>query len=1437
MKLRNIAALLGVGSLALSAFVSPAMGLPPTNNAGTIDYRDLTIAAFDTQQATGEAPGSGKATAAIDGKVNTYWHSQWDPAEPNYPHWVTVKAYDGENIKSCSITGLRYFQKQGASGGGAKNGIVKGYEIYATDAAPGSNADISSGAVAKGDFTDTDSAQTITFAAQNSRYITLKATSPLNPAHKWAAVGEIELIGSCTSNDSKTLVRPVKPTQSADNASVEIPAISGVTYKLNGTVVSGKVTLATGENKIIATPKDGYKFPEKAQAQSETFTFNYEGAPIPVTIPQTSNAFQRATGSWTLLKNAQVVRPDSMAARAELLVNELNAYLKSDSVTGVTAGTGIKLLTDSSRTDLKNEGYELTITPSGVTITAATDIGVFYGTRTLSQMLRQQTTLPAGTVKDIPAYAERGMTLCACQINMSNEWIDRFLTEMADLKLNQVLLEMKLKSEKHPDVNTWSYYTREDVAKFVKKANTYGIDVIPEINSPGHMNIWLENKPEFQLRNNAGEHQPNQLDLSNPQAVQFYLDLIDEYDGVFNTKYWHVGADEYMIGTAFSNYNALTNWAKQTYGTKATIGDAFIAFINNVNKHIKAKGKTLRMWNDGYIETEVVKLDKDIIIEYWLGSGRTVNAVANDGYKLMNAHNSWYWSRAADYPMQNNINHAYNLAPNQFTGGTLPKDSPLQTGVKASIWPDSGVAMTENEVEVDIFPGMRVMAQIAWYGGKASDSANYSQFKANRIDKISRSPEWENINRAPIDLNDGNVYQIKTTDGKQLSLIGENPEIGKSDAFELTHTPDGYYQLKSITTQKCLSVVEGDSHLGTVTQVGAPVQAVNCVDVSPAYQGEGTARRPSGYAQRNPQKWQLLADSKNPAQFIIRNAVTLQHLAVATGKEAHHVDFRKDNSRAPKAMQIVQLPLDMTSTKWTFTKYNPAFSAQITVDQKSVVTGDDASVANVRVTVTNTSQAPLKNLKITPAMRNAGWELTPAVGTIAEIPVGQSKDIEFKAKSTWKLGPKEFVFTVSDGITERYLSTAISGVCKAQKVVPMTIGGSSEEATGEGPNNGHYSHAADNNINTFWHSRWSAPAATYPHWIDLKLDKKEAICGLEYQGRQGNNANGRVKDFELYLSDTQENLGKGEPALKSNFLNTADSQTAPLIGTGQYIRFKGLNAHNNGDASVMSVAELKVLLGTVPAQPKAATPVEPKWDDQAGSYTITAVEGIIYKVDGKVVSGKVSVTPPETVTVTAEAASGYYIPDDASITFKHSFQKVVSPLAPKFDDKKFTYTIPDDPYFIYSIGSVAVKAGEYTANPKSEIKIDASLKNDLGAGIIADSKVVSWQHLFPDKAGTQPPTPNPGGGSDNPGTPGTPNHPNTPDNSGNSGNSGNPGNTGNSGNSGNSALPPTPEISPDNKAESRIAKTGAQSVGGLLLVALLLSAGIATSRFSGHKRN
>ena len=211
---------------------------------------------------------------------------------------------------------------------------------------------------------------------------------------------------------------------------------------------------------------------------------------LPPTIPSLDGWTASAAGNWTLGGTTKIVAPASLKAQADILAAELDVYLNPSkaqtahapaapgaipvATTGADADD-IAVVLDSSRAAaLGPEGYELTIAANGLTITAADKRGAFYGTRSVSQLLRQQLTLPTGSVVDKPKYGQRGVTLCACVINIQPDFIDRLLTDMSDLKLNHLLLEMKLQSDDERN-NFWSYYTKDDVRALVAKAGVHGI--------------------------------------------------------------------------------------------------------------------------------------------------------------------------------------------------------------------------------------------------------------------------------------------------------------------------------------------------------------------------------------------------------------------------------------------------------------------------------------------------------------------------------------------------------------------------------------------------------------------------------------------------------------------------------------------------------------------------------------------------------------------------------------------------------------------------------------------------------------------------------------------------------------------------------------------------------------------------------------------------
>lgn len=972
-----------------------------------------------------------------------------------------------------------------------------------------------------------------------------------------------------------------------------------------------------------------------AQADpGETETTTSTSTTLPAVIPSL-DSWKAGTGTWTLTNQVRVVAPESMKDQAQVFATELGAYLSDEEVdplkpasptavpvvTNGATSTDIQFILNSNRSnELGTEGYELTVTSDTVKVEAADIRGAFYGSRTLSQILRQQKTVPAGSIVDKPYFKERGVTLCACQINIQNDFIDRMLNDMADLKLNQILLEMKLKTNDERS-NTWSYYTPEDVKKFVKKAKTYGIDVIPEINSPGHMNIWLENRPDLQLADNSGAKNVNQLDLSNPGALPFYTGLIDQYMDAFDTDYWHVGADEYMIGTRFSNYTKLTEWSKTTYGQNATIGDAFIAFVNKVNAHVKSKGKHLRMWNDGVITTQEVQLDKDIIVEFWDANGKRAAELATAGYHVMNAHGDLYWSRSSlRFKMNSKKLWTDNWTPWNFPGSNLPASSTDKLlGAKVSIWPDESTRQTENEVEAEAFESLRFISQMTWnvnHQDNTGTNVDWDTF-AKGIHSIGHSPLWLNVDRNP--LPNGR-YTISLNNSESLLGVKDgNPAASEEeDEWEIVRTPDYYYQIKSVSTGKCLTLTEGTKHLGVVTQIGAKPTLTNCVNAQTTdFDGSVT---------RNPQKWQIIPTTAaatgeraaDTTAFIIRHALSNQDLATIQGTE-RSIDFSANKTSAdamsnqtqrPANGTLVQLPPDMTTATWLFTK-EASVLASVEPDTIS-----PAQAAVLTVTVNAPDTNGLANVVVTPAP-SEGWTVTPTSITIGDITTGESKTVRFALTTTAVTTSGTITVNVSTSSGPLTTTVNVNAICGSE-LTPTAYTASSEETKGEGATNGHIAAAFDHKPNTFWHTKWQGGEDAPPHAVAIDLGASTKVCSFRYLPRQ-NKTEGRIKDYELYVTDDTNNLG--EKVASGSFENNGSWQTVVLRRDGQpvagrYVILKILSSQpipSNASPKFASAAEFRVL--------KAADPITLIDTDKDGVVDVidscpATAEGVEVDSDG-----------------------------------------------------------------------------------------------------------------------------------------------------------------------------------------------------------------------------
>ena len=950
-------------------------------------------------------------------------------------------------------------------------------------------------------------------------------------------------------------------------------------------------------------------------------------ATLPKTIPSL-DAWKASGGTWTLAEDARVVSTQALNARAKALSTELSAYLGSPVPAKIgkrTSEFDVQLLQNSTRKDLGEEGFELKIGSSGVQIIGATDAGVFYGTRSFSQLMRQkQLTLPAGSVVSVPKYKERGVTLCACQLNISTEWIERFLDDVADLHINNIVLEMKLKSDAYPDTQTWSYYTPEDVKRFVAKAKSLNIDVIPEINSPGHMNIWLENAPQYQLVDKNGGYHPDQLDISNPKARAFIKKLIDEYDGAFDSKFWHMGADEYTMTGGYQLYPQLTKYAQDAFGPSANANDAFTAFINEINTYVKGKGKNLRIFNDGLYDTANVQLDKDIVIDYWFKKGGTLTPqqLAERGYQLTNVPQAMYWSRAFDpagytYAMKpNNLYNNKNWNVGTFDGGAqIDPNYDKLLGARVSLWPDN-INETENEVQMITADSLRFLAQMTWSASRPWPKWEGADGMKATIDSLGDPTTRSKVQAAMVP--DG-VYGLP-----ELDPVAKGP-------WKLAKTYDGYYQISNATTGQCLAMSEGKKHLGAVSEVGAQPTLVSCRPLSETYKNAFAAGR-----ERNQQKWQVVVEADNKVS--LRNAVSIQYLAVADGSEKHvdiqgvsAAEVKADATLLEKSLsrtgnnlaagRVAQFPKDLVATKGKLADkslFSLVREKSITVDQPEIKDVNPSEPREVTVAVSAADNAKVAPSEIK-ATVSEGWKVLPETVQIGELPARGTGTAKFKlvnttgttgsATFTWKMGDEELSTTVN-----------LSGMLGPRVCDGFTdLSADSEEKTGEGAINGHVKAAFDGvdesgKSNTFWHSKWNGGTDPLPHWLVFSPQQAltnpdgtiNKMLSVEYLSRQGK-VNGRIKSYQIYTSDTTKDgnattgwtLQKegqwenGTDWQRAYYDNPAKAKYVKLLITDVWDEVAGREDQFASAAAICVSSQMPPATLTAPAQPENPISVSP----------------------------------------------------------------------------------------------------------------------------------------------------------------------------------------------------------------------------------------------------
>ncbi len=470
----------------------------------------------------------------------------------------------------------------------------------------------------------------------------------------------------------------------------------------------------------------------------------------PLTIPALRE-WAPAPGSFSLRPDARILVASQDVALlpvAELFAEDLRRAhgLRTAITTTPTRAPSsgdIRLALGSIDPQIGEEGYRLRLGAEGAVIRARSPAGVFYGTRTVLQLLAQHDTIPAGDARDWPRYPERGLMLDTGRQHLSAEWIKSRIRELAFLKLNYLHLHLsddpgfRIESKRHPEIVSAEHITQAELHEILALAERHHVLVVPEIDMPAHMGAILAPYPQYQLVDVFGRASPNKLDITNPEARAFVRSLVEEFLALFPGRYWHGGADEYLRPDEYALHPQLEAYARSEYGSEATAKDAVHGFVNWVDSIVRAAGKTTRIWHDGLTGGNAVTVNPGIVVEWWTNVSPLSDsmppkpqALLDKGHRIMNAgfFPTYYatWIPAALF-LRADMRTAYeSWSAHEFYGpivinsliktppDLVDPDEPRHLGSKIHVWNDVPGTEDEAQIAAELRMRLRMLAQKTW---------------------------------------------------------------------------------------------------------------------------------------------------------------------------------------------------------------------------------------------------------------------------------------------------------------------------------------------------------------------------------------------------------------------------------------------------------------------------------------------------------------------------------------------------------------------------------------------------------------------------------------------------------------------------------------------------------------------------------------------------
>ena len=499
-----------------------------------------------------------------------------------------------------------------------------------------------------------------------------------------------------------------------------------------------------------------------------------------------------------------------------------------------------------------SEGYSLVIKPGGITITAPTAEGLFYGAVTLWQIITAKPLqgvsilVPAVSIVDAPRFSWRGLMLDSARHYQSPEYIKQFIDWMAMHKLNVLHWHLtddqalRLEIKKYPkltSVGAWrvpagaaaradidpatgkprlygGFYSQDQVRDIVAHAASRHVTVVPEIEMPGHATAAVVAYPRLGVLDTPLKSVPEEWGVFptlfnvDDSTFAFFEDVLTEVMQLFPGAYIHVGGDEALkdewqaspkVQARMKELGVKDERALQGY------------FIQRIGKFLDAKGRKLIGWDeilDGGVPPNATVMS-------WRGiDGAIAAAKAGHDTVLSPAPDLYFdhWQSPGDIsPGRSNtlsLKDVYQFDPEPDS--IAPEQRKHILGLQANLWAE--MMRTESRVTYMTFPRIAALAEVAWSPATRID---WTDFEKRLQKQLPRYTSLGIVYAREVGFEPGPRRRVshdleQCGDGYLLSLEDDAPLEGERATFLVNITdPCWIWRGADLTKVKSIRAVVG----------------------------------------------------------------------------------------------------------------------------------------------------------------------------------------------------------------------------------------------------------------------------------------------------------------------------------------------------------------------------------------------------------------------------------------------------------------------------------------------------------------------------------------------------------------------------------------------------------------------------------------------------